>query len=468
MRVLGELEPKGVFEFFEDLCAIPHGSGDTKRISDYCVQFAKLRNLEYIQDEFNNVIIKKNASPGYENHPAVILQGHLDMVCEKEPDLNFDFASDGLNLAVEGDFVTAKGTTLGGDDGIAVAMALSILNDDALLHPSLEVLFTTDEETGMDGAEGLDMSRLSGKMLINIDSENEGVFTVGCAGGARADIKKKFEYSAEMNTSKITILGLLGGHSGVEIHKNRHNANKLMCELLCKIPKFNLASLEGGAKDNVIPSTSECLIYTDCDLQSAIDDFLKEKYNENDSGFKITVAPGGVRPVLSSEESREVASLICDFPNGVQSMSKKIEGLVETSLNLGVLTLTNGELKCTFSVRSSVNSEKAQLLERLKSIAQKYNAEFSEHGHYPAWEYRENSPLRDVLVSTFKDLYGKEPVVDVIHAGLECGLFCEKRKDLDAVSIGPDIFDIHSVSERLSISSTARTYAFLCEALKRM
>ncbi|MDE5995031.1 MAG: aminoacyl-histidine dipeptidase [Oscillospiraceae bacterium] len=466
MRVLANLEPKKVFEYFEDLCAIPHGSGNTKQISDYCVNFAKAHGFSYTQDELNNVIIRKNASKGYEESPTVILQGHLDMVCEKDSTASIDFLKDGLSLSLNGDFVSANGTTLGGDDGIAVAMALSVLDDESALHPPLEVLFTTDEETGMYGAAGLDVSNLKGKILLNIDSEDEGVLTAGCAGGARAEIKKAVAFGERKKTRKIVISGLSGGHSGVEIHKNRHNANKLMAELLSEIPNFELADIAGGAKDNVIPNMCECSLYTDCDLTAITDDFIKQKYISADPNLKIAVSDGEELPVINEADSREIINLICAFPNGVQKMNAQIPTLVQTSLNLGVLKIENGSLVCTFSVRSSVNSEKYELLNELESISKEYGAQFSDHGHYPAWEYRENSHLRDIMIETFEGLYGRKPTVDVIHAGLECGLFCDKIDGLDAVSFGPDLFDIHTPRERLSVSSVQRTYKFLCETLK--
>ena len=468
MRVFENLEPKKVFEYFEDLCAIPHGSGNTKQISDYCVDFAKKHGLSYTQDELNNVIIRKNASKGYENSPTVILQGHLDMVCEKDSDISIDFLKDGLTLSLNGDFVSANGTTLGGDDGIAVAMALSILDDDSILHPPLEVLFTTDEETGMYGAAGLDTSLLNGKILINIDSEDEGVLTAGCAGGARAEIKKAIRFGESKNTKKIVISGLVGGHSGVEIHKNRHNANKLMAELLGKIPHFQLAHIAGGAKDNVIPNECECALSTDCDLDAIVSDFIKDKQNFADPNLKITVTDCEELPVMDEEVSKQIVNMICSLPNGVQKMNAQIPTLVQTSLNLGVLKIEEGNLVCTFSVRSSVNSEKVEILNKLENTAKEFGADYSDHGHYPAWEYRENSPLREIMIKTFESLYGRKPVVDVIHAGLECGFFCDKIDGLDAVSFGPDLFDIHTSRERLSVSSTQRTYKFLCETLKNL
>ncbi len=469
MRVLENIEPKKVFWYFEELCSVPHGSGDTKRISDYCVEFAKSHGFDFSQDEHNNVVIRKPASKGFEDRPTVILQGHLDMVCEKDADVDFDFSADGLNLMIDGDFVTAKGTTLGGDDGIAVAMALAILDDKNAKHPALEVLFTTDEETGMYGADGLDPSLLTGKILINADSEDEGVLTVGCAGGARAEIALPIDFTEEKETVKITVSGLIGGHSGVEIHKNRYNANKILAELLSGLPHFNLADIRGGAKDNVIPNRSECILSTDCDPRPIIEKFIKEHKNENDPNLKITVEENnGFLPVLSEENSRNAVKLVCAFPNGVQKMSEEIPNLVQTSLNLGVLKFENGKLTCTFSVRSSVNNEKTELLAELKSIAQNFGAEYSDHGHYPAWEYRKESPLRDTMVKVFEKLYGKKPVVDVIHAGLECGLFCDKIEGLDAVSFGPDMQDIHTSREKLSISSVERTYSYLCEILKEI
>lgn len=468
MRVLENLEPKKVFEYFEDLCMIPHGSGNTKQISDYCVDFAKKHGLSYTQDEWNNVIIRKNASKGYENSPTVILQGHLDMVCEKDSGVSIDFLKDGLNLSLDGDFVSAKGTTLGGDDGIAVAMALCVLDDDSILHPPIEVLFTTDEETGMYGAAGLQTSLLKGKILINIDSEDEGVLTAGCAGGARAEIKKSVHFDEIKGTKKIVISGLVGGHSGVEIHKNRYNANKLMAELLSRIPHFQLANIAGGAKDNVIPNECECTLSTDCDLDEIINDFIIDKKNSADPNLKITVTDGEESHVTDEESSKQIVKLVCTLPNGVQTMNDQIPTLVQTSLNLGVLKIENGSLLCTFSVRSSVNSEKEGVLKELSKIAKDFGADYSDHGHYPAWEYRENSPLREIMVKTFEELYGRKPVVDVIHAGLECGFFCDKIDGLDAVSFGPDLFDIHTARERLSISSVQRTYKYLCETLKNL
>jgi dipeptidase D len=470
MGVLKGVKPERVFHFFEEMCAIPHGSGNTKAISDYCLNFAKEQGLWYNQDSLNNIIIKKSASKGYEDHPAVIIQGHLDMVCEKEPGLDFDFAKDGLKLKLEGDILSASGTTLGGDDGIAIAFALAVLEDNSLFHPKIEALFTVDEETGMFGAEGFDQTLLEGKRLINIDSGEEGIFTVGCAGGARADISIKLEKSkVTAPIYEVKIGGLMGGHSGVEIDKGRLNANKLMGELLNKIPgEFNLISLSGGEKDNVIPSSCTAVIATTENLFDYAQSFKTKAVITTDPDLWVEVTPTTATAGYSYETSRKAIELITSLPNGIISMSKEIKDLVQTSLNLGVMAIKDDRLTVSFAVRSSVNAEKIELLERLSSVANKFSAEYNSHSHYPAWEYKKDSPLREKMVMAFKKCYGKEPVIEAIHAGLECGLFCDKIPNLDAVSFGPDLFEIHTCREHLSVSSVERSYNFLVEVLKNL
>lgn len=471
MRVFNELEPKRVFYYFEDLCKIPHGSGNTGKISDYCVKFAIEHGFEYIKDSHNNVVIKKPASKGYETHEPVMIQGHLDMVCEKEPDFDIDFLTDGLDIAVDGDYVYANGTTLGGDDGIAVAMALAILESNDIAHPPIEAVFTTDEETGMFGADGLDTSVLKAKTLINADSENEGILTVSCAGGARAEITMPLVSSRRSKNCKtITVDGLIGGHSGVEIDKGRLNSNILMGDFLKSLPfEFELGEISGGLKDNAIPRRTDCIISCDGDLTAAALAFVRSHIVESDPDLKIHIDSAiGEYELYDVESSKKIADILSALPNGVQAMSEDIKGLVQTSLNLGVLTVKNGIFTATFSVRSSKNEEKAALLDILEDISDRFGGAFASHGHYPAWEYRKVSRLRDVMVNTYKSLYGKEPTVEAVHAGLECGLFCDKIPDLDAVSFGPDMCDIHTTREKLSISSAKRTYEYLCEILKRL
>ena len=469
MSVLEGLEPKRVFYYFEELCKIPHGSGNTKKISEYCVDFAKRQGLDCVCDEHNNVVIRKGAGAGYENHPGVIIQGHLDMVCEKEAGCDFDFSRDGLRLFTDGDYIGAHGTTLGGDDGIAIAMALAILEDKSARHPPIEALFTTDEETGMYGASGLDASLISGKILINADSENEGVLTAGCAGGARAQIELPLNFeNSEKDFYKITVSGLIGGHSGIEIDKGRLNADKLLAEFLGEVGEFNLADISGGAKDNVIPNRSECIIACEKDPAPLADKFFKSRTTANDPGLKAVIERCGGRAVISAEDSIKIINMLNELPNGVQKMSEEIEGLVQTSLNLGIMEIKNGHFCASLSVRSSLNAEKAELLEKVRDICESYGASYSDSGHYPAWEFNRNSRLRTVMTDAFKRLYGREPVTEVIHAGLECGILCEKIQGLDAVSFGPDIKDIHTPRERLSVSSVRRSFEYLCEVLKSL
>ncbi len=470
MKVLNGLKPERVFYFFEEISKIPHGSGNTDKISDFCVNFAKNLGLEVIKDEYNNVIIKKPASSGYENHATVILQGHLDMVCEKEPDSGIDFLTDGLELIVDGDFISANGTTLGGDDGIAVAMVLAILEDNTLAHPPIEALFTTDEETGMYGAEGLDVSSLSGKMLINIDSEEEGILTVGCAGGARADIVlplKKEKVTAPCY--RIMLDGLIGGHSGAEIDKGRLNSNVTLGRFISSLPfNYNIVNIHGGLKDNAIPRASEAIISCNENPADLVAEFIASSKVDTDPDLTITVENTTATECFDAESSKRIVGFLCTVPNGIQSMSADIKGLVQTSLNLGVLKVENNALKATFAVRSSVNAEKYALLDKLAAVAESFGGEYNSHAHYPAWEYRKVSPLRDTMAKVYENMYGKSPKIEAIHAGLECGLFSDKIDGLDAVSFGPNLYDIHTTRERMSVESVKRTYEYLIELLKAL
>ena len=471
MEITKGLKPERVFYFFERICAIPHGSGNTKQISDFCVAFARENGLWYYQDSLNNIIIKKLASSGYEGKSPVIIQGHLDMVCEKDADIEFDFLKDGLRLKLEGDLLSASGTTLGADDGFAIAMALAILEDKSLKHPPIEALFTVDEETGLYGAEGIDVSNLDGKMLINLDSENEGILTVSCAGGARVDISLPLCKEPLNKTAYLVeISGLLGGHSGVEIDKGRHNANKLMGAFLNSLSGFNLVSVSGGRKDNVIPSFCSAIVICDEDLTEKAKSFVRENYNENDGGLEITVTKQN-KPIefaYTKQSSKKAAELLVALPNGIMSMSGEIKGLVQTSLNLGVMELKDDKLCVSFAVRSSVGKEKEELVALLLQIAKDFGASAVSHSHYPAWEYKKDSPLRKKAEEVFFKMYQKPVVVEAIHAGLECGLFCEKIKGLDAISFGPNMYDIHSSKERISVSSVERCYKYLLSLLENL
>lgn len=463
MSKLTHLQPTRVFHYFEEICGIPHGSGDTARISDYCVAFAKAHNLIYHQDALGNVIIKKSATAGYEGHPAVILQGHIDMVCEKAPDCPIDFTVDGLDVDTDGKVVFAHGTTLGGDNGIAVAMAFAILESTDLPHPPLEVLLTVDEETGMYGAEGFDPSYLEGKMLINIDSEEEGVLTVSCAGGARAELTLPLTYVP--NTApcwRVSVGGLQGGHSGIEIDKGRLNANIVMAQFLQTLD-CRLVTIDGGQKDNAIPVSCTAVIVCDTDPTESAVAFAAAHRVAGDPNLTISVTPTTAATAMDATTTAAVLGFLTIVPNGIQSMSADIDSLVQTSLNLGILTTEGDTLRASFAVRSSVNEEKTALLSRLAEMAPA-----TTHGHYPAWEYRRDSRLRDVMCAVWERTTGVKPTVAAIHAGLECGLFCEKIADLDAVSIGPNMWDVHTCRERLSVASTARVYAYLCDVLKEL
>lgn len=476
---LAGLEPASVFGYFEKICSIPHGSRNTKAISDYLVSFAQEHGLKYRQDELNNVILFQEGTCGMEDHPPVIIQGHMDMVCEKDADCPIDMETEGLDVTHDGEYVFAKGTTLGGDDGIAVAFALALLSDKSIPHPPLEVVITVDEEIGMEGATGIDLSELNGRTLINIDSEEEGIFTVSCAGGARATISMPVTRRAVYGPCvRLTVEGLRGGHSGVEIHKKRANANKVMGEFLLRIQKLMplcLTKFAGGSKDNAIPrSCSVTLVAMGShierinDVAQQLQKEMREVYDEPDLliyGDDVDAFGGNALP---TDVTSKVIGLLVMCPNSVQAWSQDIEGLVQTSLNLGIAKLEKEELQLTFAVRSSVNQEKRDLLDRLASMAKKYGAEYSEMGDYPAWEYRKDSRLRDTMVRVYRDMFNKEPEVVAIHAGLECGILSDKLPGLDCVSIGPEMHDIHTSREKLGIASTKRTWEFLLEILKAL
>lgn len=473
------LEPAAVFGYFEQICAIPHGSGNVDAISDYLVAFAKAHKLRYIQDESKNVIIFRDATPGYEDHAPVILQGHMDMVCQKDADCPIDMDKEGLDITNDGSYVFAKGTTLGGDNGIAVAFMLALLADDTIAHPAIETIFTVDEEIGLLGATAIDVSMLKGRTLINIDSEEEGIFTVSCAGGARFYLELPLERRVVYGPCvRLTVAGLKGGHSGVDIDKSRANANKVMAELLSRIRKVMpicISKIHGGAKDNAIADRCQTTLVTlglnpeqINEIASTLQAEIREKYDEPQAviyGDNVEDVFGA--NALTSEETDKVIALLQALPNGIRKWSPDIAGLVQTSLNLGVLELDQ-TLEASFSVRSSINSELQQLLAELGDVAQEYGAAHGYDGVYPAWEYRKQSPLRDKMVALYETMFVQKPQVVAIHAGLECGVLAEKLPGLDCISIGPDMYDIHTSRERLSIASTQRTWKFLQEVLKAL
>lgn len=478
MAVLENCEPKRVFHYFEEICKIPHGSGNTRQISDYLVQFAKNHDLKYIQDEMNNVVIYKPGTAGYENAPTVIVQGHMDMVCEKRPDVDHDFIKDGLNLSVEGDYVSANGTTLGGDDGIAVAYGLALLESDTIAHPPLEVFITVDEEIGLLGAVGFDCSVLKGRRFINLDSEAEGSLWISCAGGLSGISHipvTRLEAKGEKLTVKIS--GLMGGHSGAEIDKNRANANSLLGKFLHGLDAkagYELISVQGGQKDNAITRESIAELLTVKENVEAVKEYAtsmqtawREEYTGTDEGITVTVTEEGEQDakVLHPTSKEKVVFFLVNVPYGVQKMSGTIKGLVETSTNIGILKTSENEVLGSSSIRSSVETARDALSDKIEYLTEFLGGEYERQGVYPAWEYRKDSPLRDKMVEVYEEMYGQKPNVVAIHAGLECGLFYKKMEGLDCVSLGPDMKDIHTSEEVLSISSTERVWKYLVKVL---
>ena len=464
-----------VFTFFEEISKIPHGSENTEKIADYLVNFAEERKLWHTRDAANNVIIRKTATKGYENRPTVIFQGHTDMVADKVKGCPIDLDKEGLKIFRDEDFIRAKGTTLGGDDGVAIAYALAVLDSNDIEHPEFEALFTSDEEIGLIGATALDTSLLKGKTMINIDSDVEGVFTVGCAGGMRIDVNMPMRRKkAKKHIYKISVSGLKGGHSGTEIDKGRINAIKTLVDIITEIPDMGISSISGGNADNAIPRSAEAIISVYFDEQ---DDYAKEylidktiaAIIDKEPDVKITLEElFGDYYVFTESETGRLLRFIKTLPNGVVKMSDDIPGLVETSANLGIISSDEKGITCSLSIRSSNNAEKEKLRKKIREIAEFNDGIVGERGAYPAWEYKKDSHLRDVMRETYVDMYGKEPEIITIHAGLECGIFSEKIEGLDCVSIGPDNFDIHTPDERLSISSTARVWDYLKEVLKKI
>ena len=462
-----------VVRFFEEFSAIPHGSGNTSMIADYLVDFAKKRNLDYTRDAADNVVIRKRATFGLEDRPAIIFQGHLDMVAEKKPGSDIDMEKDGLKLYRDGDFLRAENTTLGGDDGVALAYALAVLDSDDIAHPDFEAVFTSDEEIGLLGAVAIDPAAIKGRLLINIDSDEEGVFTVGCAGGMRSDVVLPVRRTeAATESYRLKASGFKGGHSGVEIDKGRVNANKALVEVISQIGEISIVDIRGGNADNAIPRECECIFCADTDpteLIKSLADGVKAKYSdiEPDIIFTLEKVAGDVKCVCR-EDSMRLISLLDKLPSGIISMSSDVEGLVETSLNMGILKLGTDKAEISFSVRSAKGSEKAKLGARLEAIAKEHGADYSTRGEYPAWEYKKDSHLRDVMKKVYEDMYEKSPEIVIIHTGLECGIFSEKLEGIDCVSIGPNNYDIHTTEERLSLSSLERVWDFLLRVLKEI
>lgn len=492
-ELVNKLDYKNIFKYFQEISEIPRASGNEGEISDYLVEFAKKFNLEYIQDEAMNVIIIKESSKGEENRPAIVLQAHMDMVCEKISESTHDFEEDGIKLLVEDDFIKAQGTTLGADNGIGMAYILALLSDDEIKHPRLEAIITTDEEVGMIGAKSIDLSLLKGEFMINLDSGEEGYLLSGCAGGLTGTTEIPLERIEDYGKKiKISIRGLKGGHSGADIHKNRSNATILLGRLLFEAREtlgFSLISMGGGFKDNVIPREAQAEVFIplsmdvkegegDKELLERGNNFIEvvstllEDYkielsaSEPDFDFEIEDLGNEIYKPLMPISFEKVINLLINMPYGVQVNSSIMEGLVESSLNLGIFTVGENEAIFCNSIRSSVESYKHFLSKKLEYLASFLGGKYIVRGEYPAWEYKAESKLRNHVTKLYKEIYKDEIVVEAIHAGLECGLISEKMLGIDIVSMGPNMLDIHTVDERLSISSTIRVYKFLEQVIE--
>lgn len=482
MKILQNLEPKAVFQYFEEISNIPRGSGNEKGISDYLLNFGKELGLESIQDEALNVIIKKPGTPGYENAPTVIIQGHMDMVCEKNNGVEHDFEKDPLKLRIVDDYIYATDTTLGADNGIAVAYAMAILASNDIPHPPIEVLLTTDEETGMSGAMAIKKENLQGKILINLDNEEEGYLLVSCAGGVRstATLKVDEQEIGSKKLIKINISGLKGGHSGMDIIKERGNSNKILGRVLkglLREVKFNLVSLNGGSKNNAIPREAEAIIAVNPnDENTAIEvinnwnNIIENELRAQDPGLKIEASITDIKTCkeFTDESTKKVVDLLYIYPNGINTKSTEIEGLVESSTNLGVLTTKDGVVEFDSAIRSSIPSLKEEIVLRSKTIVELLGGKFETTSDYPGWEYDPNSKVRDICQKVHKDMYGKEAKIVAIHAGVECGLFNEKLGNLDMISFGPNLYDVHTPDEYMSISSVKNCYEYLLGILKEI
>lgn len=469
MRVLQGYEPAAVLGFFEDICGIPHISGHEQAISDFCVAFAKERGLAYEQDELGNVIIFKDATEGYEGVEPIIIQGHLDMVGDKVPECPLNLEKDAIQIMVDGDFITANGTTLGADNGIAVAYGLALLDAKDIPHPRLEVVLTVSEEVGLDGATAIDLSSCKARRLINVDSESEGIFTAGCAGGLRAkSVIPVGRETVEGTLFEVKTTGFLGGHSGIEIDKARANANVMLGRFFMNHPEFRMVAMQGGVKDNVIPKNAAAsFVAVDADaVKAAVDELNQIIANEYaatdaDAAIVLEVKEAGAYEALDAASQVKAVTALNVMPNGVQTMSADLPGLVETSLNMGVVELDAEAITLTFSVRSSVATAKDYTYKKLEQLTTALDGTITSSGEYPGWPYARNSKLRDLCIKVYEEQYGKTPEVEIIHAGLECGILSSKIEGLDCISMGPDMFDVHTPDERVSMSSVARVWEYL-------
>ncbi|MDX9915745.1 MAG: aminoacyl-histidine dipeptidase [Sphaerochaeta sp.] len=471
------LEPQSLWRYFSDISSIPRESGNEAGMQAYLIAFAKEHDLEYIKDEAGNIIIRKGAAPGFESKPSVALQGHMDMVCVKDEGIVHDFSTDPLTLVRDGDILKAQGTTLGADNGIAVALMLALLSDKGAEHGPLEAIFTVEEETGLTGAFALRERDINSRLLLNLDSEDEGVFYIGCAGGIETRVIKKVQWQAPKQHTKaflLTASGMQGGHSGAEIHKQRANAIKVAARLLAHLPSFSLFSAEGGTKRNVIPSTAKFGFVIDAKDEALVSDMLNEvqaelsgEYEVSDPDLMISATEVAVpSKVVDEAESKAFITALYAAPHGVDAMSMSIVGIVETSTNLAILSLDDEGFKVIASHRSSILSSRDDVAKRFASIFSLIGSEVSFEGGYPSWKPNPKSKLTSFCAKAYEEYTGKEATITAIHAGLECGIINSRVPGMDSVSFGPKMWDAHSTKERVSISSVAWLEGFTRHLLK--
>lgn len=470
--MLENCSPADVFYYFEQISSIPRGSGNCRQIADYIEAFARNRDLYWERDAYDNVIIKKPGTLPLKDAPAVMLQGHLDMVCEKVPESSHDFLSDPLPLETDGKYVWSRGTTLGADDGIAVAMMLAILHDASAVHPPLECVFTSDEEIGLIGAQNLDLSGCRARYLINLDCDEDGIFIAGCCGGVRVRYRIPLRRNHSSGRGRRLILhGLQGGHSGAEIHKNGGNAVRLMGRLLSAVDSgsYALVSVKGGDKDNVIPARCEAVILGGGDFSSAFA-ALQQEYQDREPDLQLTEEDMGEveTDVLTDESRAHLLRFLTQVPCGVLSMHPYIEGLVGTSANLAAVEIGEDCACGTVSVRSETGEQRNAVCAQISSLLASMDGSEQRDGAYPGWEYNGESQLRQTMVETWQEMFSEVPRVEVIHAGLECGVLQSKMPGLDIVSFGPAITGIHTPAERLNVASVEKNYRFLLKVLTKL
>lgn len=481
MKVLHHLGCDNVFDYFEQICKIPHGSFHEKALSDYIVAFAKERGFYCRQDERNNVLIKKPGTAGYEASPALILQGHIDMVCDKNADVSHDFLTEGLHIYIDGDYIKARGTTLGADNGIAAAYMLALLDAKDIPHPPLECVFTVEEEIGMGGATDFDAFDLEGKRFLNMDTEEEGHLMVSCCGGRRMRMYLPAERTAadaQKKAYRLSIRGLKGGHSGADIHLQRASANVLMGRLLLELREktdFDLVSVDGGNMDNAICREAAAVVLLSSAEEGAavlaqMQEIFRREYKDRESDILLAMeaVTEAVPQVLTAEVRDNVIALLQLLPYGVQTMDTNMEGLVESSSNIGIVKTTEEHIYIDNAVRGSVESRKDAICKKIAVLGELCGAEVVGVNDYPGWQYNPDSKLLEIFKEAWIEKFGKEPKVVAIHAGLECGLFAEKIPDLDLISLGPDMYDVHTPDERLSISSTIRVWEYLKMVLQKL